>query len=239
MASSVSKADFIVWGADKTASGPIELPALVSLVERERVEADTWIFVVKSGVWRRAAELPELQLFFGPKAAKLPSGMSVRGVDIQLLRRLKLLADFTDEQLQRFTEFVEVQRVPQWATIVKQGDRGDAMYLILEGELSVRTKMSGAETQLARLSLGDVFGDIALFDQGPRSADVVSDTSAVLLKISSAAFAEMAQKAPELATPFLLAIGRTLAARMRAGNKQRLQTEALASIFKSPGPPRG
>jgi hypothetical protein len=69
MASSANKTDFIVWGADKTASGPVGLTALVSLVERNCVAADTWVFVVKNGVWRRAAELPELQMFFGPKPA--------------------------------------------------------------------------------------------------------------------------------------------------------------------------
>jgi hypothetical protein len=232
MASSITKADFIVWGIDQTASGPMELPALVSLVEHDGVTADTWVFVVKNGSWRRAAEVSELQMFFAPKSSSNQPGMSVAGVDFQVLRGLKLLAGLNDEQLQRFVEFVEVQRVPQWATVVKQGDRGDAMYLILQGELSVRTRVSGADTLLARLSLGDVFGDIALFDQGPRSADVVCDTSAVLLRISSASLADMTEKAPELASPFLMAIGRTLAARMRAGNRRRLADDHLSRVFK-------
>ncbi len=232
MASSAVRTDFIVWGTDKTASGPMELPALISLVEGNVVTSDTWVFIVKSGVWRRAVEVPELQMFFGSQAPSPERGISMRGVDLQVVRRLKLLADLTDEQLERFVEFVEVQRVAQWATIVKQGDRGDAMYLILEGELSVRARMAGTDSVLAKLSSGDVFGDIALFDHGPRSADVIADTSSVLLRISSAAFAEMAQKAPELATPFLLAIGRTLAARMRAGNRRQVQNDQLSRVFK-------
>lgn len=72
MASAISRTDFIVWGEDQTASGPMELPALIALVERERVSAQTWVFVVKNGVWRRAAELPELEMFF--QAHAIPDG---------------------------------------------------------------------------------------------------------------------------------------------------------------------
>ena len=48
------------------------------------------------------------------------------------------------------------------------------MYVILEGELSVRMNVGGLETQLATLAVGDFFGDFALFDHGPRSASVVA-----------------------------------------------------------------
>jgi CRP-like cAMP-binding protein len=126
----------------------------------------------------------------------------------------------TDEQLAKFADFMEVERVPQWAIIVKQGDIGNTMYLILEGELRVRINMMGKETILTTLGIGEFFGDISLFDHGPRSADVVANSDALLLKISSDAFNNLAKAAPEIATPFLLAIGRTLTARIRADNKR-------------------
>jgi len=94
------------------------------------------------------------------------------------------------------------------------------MYFILEGELRVRINVMGKETILATLGAGDFFGDIALFDQGPRSADVVANANSVVVKISARAFNELAKAAPEIATPFLLAIGRTLTARIRADNKR-------------------
>jgi CRP-like cAMP-binding protein len=94
------------------------------------------------------------------------------------------------------------------------------MYLILEGELRVRIEVAGRETILATLGAGEFFGDIALFDQGPRSADVVANAESLLLKISAKAFSGLAKEAPEIATPFLLAIGKTLTARIRADNKR-------------------
>ena len=223
MAHSSEDTGFIVWGIDQSPYGPVELPTLVSWVKDERVTADTWIFVPKNDAWQRAAEVMELQMFFHTKSNG-QSGPAVTmgptGIDPRALRRIKILANLTDEQLERFAQFVEVEKVPQWSMIVKQGDPGDAMYFILEGELRVRINLMGKETILATLSVGEFFGDISLFDHGPRSADVLANTDSVVLKISSSAVDELSKAAPELATAFLRAIGRTLTARIRADNKR-------------------
>src|SRR6266853_4319086 len=140
MASSSTDASFIVWGSNRTASAPMELTTLISWVRDERVTPDTWIFVNKAGAWQRALDVEELQWFFQVRSGRRPEtaddGSIPHGFDPRALRRLKLLAGMTDEQLERFAEFTEVLRVPLSSTIVKQGDHGDAMYLILEGELS-------------------------------------------------------------------------------------------------------
>ncbi len=224
MAASLISTDFIVWGLDQTAYGPVELPTLVSWVKDERVTADTWVFVGKTGAWQKAAEVPELGMFFSSKAkGGSAAGTAIetpRGVDPRALRRVKILGAMTDEQLERFARFVEIERVPQWSVVVKQGNPGDAMYLILEGELRVRINVMGKETILTTLGTGEFFGDISLFDQGPRSADVVANTDSQVVKISADAFDQLAQEEPDLATPFLRAIGRTLSARIRADNKR-------------------
>jgi CRP/FNR family transcriptional regulator, cyclic AMP receptor protein len=223
MASASSNAVFFIWAPDRTLSGPVDLPALINEVRAGRVSAETWIFANRSGVWLRGSEVPDLRRVFQVRPPQ-PAGEAIDrlGLDPSLLGHLKLFAGMTPEQLERFLEFVEVQRVPLWSTIVKQGDRGDAMYVILEGELTVRMNVVGKETTqttLATLGAGDFFGDIALFDDGPRSADVVAGAGSILLKISAAAFDEMSRHAPEVATPFLRALGKTLTARIRAGNK--------------------
>ena len=224
MASVAATTDFIVWGIDQTAYGPVELPTLVSWVKDERVTADTWIFVGKTNSWHKAPEVPELQMFFRNGRGKAaPAGQPIAGlagVDPRALRRVKILAAMSDEQLERFAAFMEVIKVPQWSVIVKQGERGDTMYLILQGELRVRIDVAGKETILATLNVGEFFGDISLFDQGPRSADVVANTESLLLKISSSSVEQLAKEAPELATPFRMAIGKTLTARIRADNKR-------------------
>lgn len=221
MASVATSTDFIVWGIDQTPYGPVELPALVSWIKDERVTADTWVFIGKDSSWQKASDIPELQMFFRPRGNKAPSSTdAVTGIDPRALRRVKILAGFNDEQLERFAAFMEVEKVPQWTVIVKQGDPGDTMYLILQGELRVRMMAMGKETILTTLAAGDFFGDISLFDQGPRSADVIANSDAVVLKVSSASFNRLSKEAPDLATPFLMAVGKTLSARIRADNKR-------------------
>jgi CRP/FNR family transcriptional regulator, cyclic AMP receptor protein len=223
MSAKSSDAGFVVWDADMTTCGPVGLPTLVSWVKAGRVTAGTWVFVARDATWQRAADVLELQLFFQAHlrrlSAQADSPYSVHGIAPSALRHIKLLSCFTDEQLERFAEFVEVERMPQGAVVVRQGECGNAMYLIIEGALSVRMNVGRVETTLATLGIGEFFGDIALFDHGPRTADVVANTDCVLLKISVEAFELLSREAADLATPFLRAIGKTLTARIRAGNR--------------------
>src|SRR6476620_3664304 len=88
MASS-SGTDFIVWGIDQTAYGPVELPTLVSWVKDERVTAETWVFAARTSSWQKAPQVPELQMFFRPKSNGTSGPVaiqSVEGVDARALR---------------------------------------------------------------------------------------------------------------------------------------------------------
>jgi CRP-like cAMP-binding protein len=142
------------------------------------------------------------------------------GIKPGALRRIKILADLKDNQLAHLAEYMELNEVSQWSVLFSQGDSSDAMYLVLAGELRARSVIDGRETILATFSPGDFFGDMALFDHGPRSADVVANVDSTLLKITSTAFDRLTREAPALATPFLQATARTLSARIRADNKR-------------------
>jgi len=218
-----------IWGADDVVYGPVELPTLIEWIKDERVEAHTWIYVQHTDLWSKASKVTELAMFFRGSAeaqaaaAPAPNG-ALSGIRPGMLRRVKILADMTDEQLTRFVGFMEIQRVRQFADVVRQGEHGDSMYLVLEGEVRVRLMIASKETTLTTLSAGEFFGDISLFDHGPRSADVVANNDSVLLKISAAAFDRLTVDAPDISAPFLVGICRTLTARMRADNKRYKDT---------------
>jgi len=148
----------------------------------------------------------------------------VAGIKPGMLRRVKILADMNDQQLGRFVQFMEVQQVPQFREIVKQGEQGDSMFLVLEGEVRARLMIAGKETTLMTLGAGEFFGEMSLFDQQPRSADVVANKDCVLLKVSADKFNKLTSDAPDLATPFLVAICRSVAGRLRQGNKKLKDT---------------
>ncbi len=215
-----------IWGADDVVYGPVELPVMVEWIQDERVTADTWVYVEQSDAWHKAPQVPELSLFFrsrsGAAGGAPASGTPqlVGGIKPGMLRRVKILGDMSDANLATFIQFMEVQKIRQFSEVVKQGEHGDAMFLVLEGEVRVRQMIAGKETILATLAAGEFFGDISLFDQGPRSADVVANNDSVLLKVSTTAFQRLTAEAPALATPLLVGICKTLTARIRADNKR-------------------
>jgi hypothetical protein len=223
---------YFIWGIDDSSYGPVDLSVLIDWISDERVLADTWVFARHDGSWRRAGDMLELQVFFNqemPAASGKPLGA---GIAPGSLRRIKILAQLNDAQLDHLSRFMEQQHVPQLSAVVKQGDPGDGMYLILQGELRARVKTGGQETIVSTFGPGDFFGDLSLFDRGPRSADIIANEDSTLLKISTDEFDRLTREAPALATVFLQAATRTLAARIRADNKKldRITQQFRASI---------
>lgn len=221
MAEQVESHGFIIWGVDQNAYGPVELPTLIDWVQDDRVTAETWIFSQKDSRWLAASKVPELQIIFGKrKRGAAGGGVKVGPLNTGALRRVKILAALSEEQLLKFGDFMEIVEVRQWSEVVRSGEPGDAMYLILEGELRVRIMVADKERILTTLGAGEFFGEIALFDNEPRSADVIANLDSKLLRVSSEAFEQLIERAPELAAPIIHAIGKTLAARIRADNKR-------------------
>jgi CRP/FNR family cyclic AMP-dependent transcriptional regulator len=218
---------YFIWGVDDAPYGPVDLSILTGWIEDERVLPDTWIFARSAGNWQRATDIAELRQFFNvtamepnfasPTASTAPFRKSISPGS---LRRIKILAELKDAQLAHLAEFIEMQEIPQWTVVFQQGDSSDSMYLVMSGELRARTMVGGKETILATFGPGEFFGDMALFDHGPRSADVLANVNSTLFRMTSVSFDRMTREAPALATPFLQATARTLAARIRADNKR-------------------
>jgi hypothetical protein len=220
MESELSPNRYFIWGIDESPYGPVPLNVLAEWVRDERVAAETWVYTRNENRWLKAGEMPELKNYFGVEVNLQPVNPSRKGFTPGSLRRIKILAELNDAQLAHLAEFLELKDINQHSSIINQGDAGDAMYLVMGGEVRVRTMASGRETILTTLSVGDFFGEMALFDQGPRSADVIANTDATLLRLSSGAFQRLTREAPSLATPFLQATSRTLSSRIRADNKR-------------------
>ena len=217
-----------IWAADKAVYGPVELPILVSWIKEERVLADTWVYSDGEDYWRKASAIPELQMFFrvgapsGAGAAGVPAASRAPGTGLKpgALRRIKILADLSDEQLARFSAYLERIEVRQWTEVVKQGQPGDDLFFILEGEVRVRLMIAGKESVLATFMAGEVFGEMALFDDGPRSADVIANQNSTLLRMTGPLLQKLRAQEPDVATYFLFALAKSLAARIRADNRR-------------------
>ena len=83
--------------------------------------------------------------------------------------------------------------------VIREGDQGDALYLIMSGEfLVVKGLGTNRETLLARLYQNDFFGEMALFDGGTRSASVMAESEGYLLKLDAGTFETMVKEHPTI-----------------------------------------
>ena len=208
--------DYRVWGTDNIAYGPVELPGLVTWIKQGKVTAQSWVFKEGDVVWARASDLPELKILFKSKLPPQAAAAADQlGVQPGALRRIKMLADVEERLLASLLPYLEVVRVAPFGTVVSRGDHGDALFMVLEGEVRARVMIDGRETTLTTMAVGECFGELAVVDQGPRSADVIANQPSVLIKVTEAALRRMFAEAPALAAPFMLALTRVIAQRVR------------------------
>ncbi|HEY5752693.1 MAG TPA: cyclic nucleotide-binding domain-containing protein [Chthoniobacterales bacterium] len=136
------------------------------------------------------------------------------------IRPLPLFAEFTATELDAFADLVDVETFAGGETVVKQDEPGDAMFIIVEGSARVVHRAGERTLELATLSKGDFFGEIALVDEGPRSADVIAVAPSTLLSVSEATIRALAGVYPSASFKLLVAVGRVLVSRLRAGNQK-------------------
>ena len=146
--------------------------------------------------------------------------MSARNDLPEQLKDKVLFRDFSAEELEQFLELLDTVRVQAGEIVVRQDDSGDCMYILVQGSARVVHRKGDRDIELAVLRPGDFFGEIALVDHGPRSADVEALEDSVLLRISQAVISAVAGVYPTAAFKFLVALGRIIVQRLRKSNQR-------------------
>lgn len=136
------------------------------------------------------------------------------------LRSTVLFSEFTNEEIEEFIELCDTATAQAGEAIVKQDDLGDCMYLLVSGDAKVVHHSGGRDVELATLRQGDFFGELALVDEGPRSADVQALSECMLLRITQGVILAVAGVYPTAAFKFLIAIGRIMVTRLRQSNQR-------------------
>jgi CRP-like cAMP-binding protein len=97
------------------------------------------------------------------------------------LHHLRIFAGLSEDQLRQIIFLARKQRIPKGREIIREGEIGSEMYVLLEGRLGVFKKGAEGEVPLATLSEGEITGEVALMDRSPRSASVRTLEDSVLL----------------------------------------------------------
>jgi CRP/FNR family cyclic AMP-dependent transcriptional regulator len=126
---------------------------------------------------------------------------------LEALRSVPLFASLTDEAARDLRSLLAEQDVPNNTRLFRQGDKGDAMYLIESGRIRISiTDHDKKELTLAELAQGDFFGEMSIIDGRQRSADawVIEDSRLAIL--SRQAFLSFVRANPDVALEMLTAL---------------------------------
>ncbi len=157
---------------------------------------------------RTAAQAP------GPAAApaSVPAAKSARPGAVQsapdpdtaqFLTRTPLFAKLSPPECGLFAQSLETMALKAGAVLFRQGDFGDALYVVKTGSLEIYKNDVFGAVRVAEVRPGSLVGEMALVEDKPRSANVrAGQEDCKLLSLSRGAFAELKKAHPQIATKF-------------------------------------
>ena len=153
------------------------------------------------------------------------------GGTISDLKRFPLLRKLSDDELGCLAAVMEERTFPAGAEILREGEPGDEMYLLLRGSVNVlKTTLYGDKYVTASLvdSYHCSFGEMALIDRGNRSATVQAKTECRTLTLGYDAFQRFCREHPTIGLELLMSISVTLVHNLRMENENlRIVYQAL------------
>jgi CRP-like cAMP-binding protein len=152
-------------------------------------------------------------------------------MDLALLKNAAIFADLTEEELARVAEVCKEQKFKFGQTIFKEGEPGNRLYLISEGEVRISRIIPGSgEEALTVLKKGACFGEMAVFDRSERSTDAIANTDCTLLTITRSDFEMLLDFNRDIAYKVLWSVVRLLSERLRVTN-DNLRSFLAMSMF--------
>jgi HEAT repeat protein len=124
------------------------------------------------------------------------------------LRSVPLFSELSGEDLRSIAEIVETIDYPAGTTIFRKGDPGEDLFLIVKGQVAVRD----AKIELAVLGEREFFGELAVLDREPRSADTICTADARLLRLRGVDLGELMARRPQICEQVMLILVRRLRA---------------------------
>ncbi len=106
--------------------------------------------------------------------------------DEEVIRRAPLFTALDDAAAATLRESMTQVKVRKGQTLFKEGDAGDRLFVVVEGKLKLGTSSGdGRENLLSILGPGDMFGELSLFDPGPRTATATAVTDSRVLALAN------------------------------------------------------
>lgn len=152
--------------------------------------------------------------------------------EYELLRRVPFFAEIEPAKLKLLAFMSERVGYDPGKILFRQGDRGDAAYLIIDGEADILIDTPNGAITVATLGANDIVGEMAILADVPRTATVQAKGRLVALRIAKDPFMRMVREFPNMA----VSIMRELAHRLEATNNRLLAaTNEVQRLRQSAG----
>lgn len=101
------------------------------------------------------------------------------------VRRIEFFSEFSDLELVRLLKICQTRKYHAGEAIFREGEKGDRLYVLIAGQVQILKQRESGKEVLVTLNPGDAFGEMALVDSAPRSADAVSLTDAMVIEVNA------------------------------------------------------
>jgi len=159
---------------------------------------------------------------------------ATREETIALLNRVHAFATLAEEDLERVAEVTVPRRFEPGEAVFHEGDQSDTCYIVRTGHVrAVREHSGGRTITLATFGPGDIFGELAIFDEERRSATVESLERTEAAAILAGDMRRLLREHPEIVVKLLAALGRRLRETNDRLSRQSFQTvqSRVASVL--------
>ncbi len=140
---------------------------------------------------------------------------------LDVLRRSPLFEMLSEAELSVLTELSRVHRFSAGEVVFREGDAGDALFVLARGEVDVVADAGGGEEMpIASLAPPAAFGEMSLIDREVRSATVRARTYCETLQLGAEDFTVFRNRSRDGFTLFLVNVARVLSSRLRESNRK-------------------
>jgi CRP/FNR family cyclic AMP-dependent transcriptional regulator len=155
----------------------------------------------------------------------------------QILSKVPAFAGLSTRELREVGTIVHKREYRAGEPVFAQGDPGLGMYIIQEGEVSISiSAKDGGDRELAVLAEGDFFGELALIDESPRSANARCKTECILIGFFRPDLFELIEKKNQLGIKIIFKLAEIVSQRLRTTDKElskaRNQLEQLQAEWE-------
>ena len=125
--------------------------------------------------------------------------VSQKPADMKLDAENKLFADLSRDEFKQIVSKLNLRHYDKGAVVVKEGDPGDSIFVVVRGEVRVLTQTPAKkEILLANLGEGEFFGEIALLTGKPRTATIITNAKSELLELTKDDYEKLISKYPNV-----------------------------------------